>query len=614
MRNIIDKIRQTYDNKSLFHKIRMVICGLVISITFIVLLTSMAFYLHTNRERTGRLAQENTTNAANTIGLAYTTILEHFVETCGTDDFVSDLHILSDPEEAYTYKKSILQSELSSLAGCHYIVNSAILLSGDQTTYYSLYKNTLNVSGDFLSQKELDRISGITWLSKRKSPFLSRDDVIVVVFPVKADGYSSIRLTKGKEKSDAYVMILLDSKRLNTVITNAGADNTNGEFFISNQNGELLNPSDDPAIRKALDRPQRREFLQGLSTQKDNLSSLKTKNVSLYARNLEKSDLYLVNYVENEKISTLFGRSGILILAIALLMIIVLLALSFLLTRYITSPLNTLVNVVTQIGSDSYTKHIHVQTNDEMGQVFRAINSMHDTIQEQMQLIKKEEQEKYSAQVRVLSEQINPHFLYNTLDYVQLEVMNGHNTPAAEMIQYLVEYLRIGLSYGDETITIANEIKHVHSYIKIMNQRFSESIVFMYQIAPGLEKTMILKTILQPLVENSIKHGFSIDSGGVPVASPSIEISFFRHADILNIEITDNGSGFDPQNVEKALQNGEPEDQTRRHVGIHNVYQRLCTYYGRENISFNLSSMPFYKNTIFIHIHLSHQEKDESYI
>ena len=249
-----------------------------------------------------------------------------------------------------------------------------------------------------------------------------------------------------------------------------------------------------------------------------------------------------------------------------------------------------------------------------MGQVFRAINSMHDTIQEQMQLIKKEEQEKYSAQVRVLSEQINPHFLYNTLDYVQLEVMNGHNTPAAEMIQYLVEYLRIGLSYGDETITIANEIKHVHSYIKIMNQRFSESIVFMYQIAPGLEKTMILKTILQPLVENSIKHGFSIDSGGVPVASPSIEIIFFRHADILNIEITGNGSGFDPQNVEKALQNGEPEDQTRRHVGIHNVYQRLCTYYGRENISFNLSSMPFYKNTILIHIHLSHQEKDESYI
>lgn len=602
---MIKKIKIKYDNLTLFSKIRFVICGLALMITFVVLLTSITYYSYISKERLLQSSRVSTGSAVNTIDIAYTDILEHFVAICGTEEFASKLRILSNDEESYTFKKSLLQNELSALSRCNYTVNSALILSGDKETYYSLYRNSLNSSSSsFISNAELSDIDGITWLSERNSPFISSANVIPIVFPVTRSNYSYTEITKSTEEADGYIIILLDSAKLDYSLAISGSNNASEQFFIVTDYGITLNPTSNTHVQGILNDKDTTQFIKTFSSSAENISNIGNANYYLLASKLSKSGLILVNFVNRETLSSIFGTSGIIILITTILLILILLILSFLLARYITRPLNILVGVINKIGHEKYIEHVHFSSNDEMGQLFHAINSMHDTIQTQMELIKQEEAKKYLAEIKLLSEQINPHFLYNTLEYIQLEVLNENPQSASNMIQYLVEYLRIGLSYGDDLIPISNELRHVHSYIKIMNQRFSKSIIFMYQVAPGLEQTLILKTILQPLVENSIKHGFSIDGMGIPIVAPTIEIKFFSVSDMLHIEIVDNGGGFDVKETEKILY-GEDDNRTvNRHVGLNNVYHRLSTYYKKENVSFELSSIPYYNNLILIKVPL----------
>ena len=224
---------------------------------------------------------------------------------------------------------------------------------------------------------------------------------------------------------------------------------------------------------------------------------------------------------------------------------------------------------------------------------------MYTTIQEQMEKIKEDENIRYKTELKLLTEQINPHFLYNTLEEIQLEVKKGDNGTASDMIQYLAEYLRIGLSGGADVITVADELKHAFAYVRIMNQRFRKSILFTRIYDQSMGDRMILKTILQPLIENSIRHGFGIDGGGIAVASPSIEIRFHLEEEKkLIINVSDNGSGFDEEKVIKQMK----KESHTVHIGVGNVYKRLVAYYGAENISVTARSIPYYRNTISIMI------------
>lgn len=600
-------LKQKYQDSSLYSKISTIIWVLAFLITGSIVLTFLLYYNYMVEERTVASARSASQNAVNTINMNYTNIIERFVATCGTEDFVSDLKQLTDPHLSYTAKEGLLQEELAVLMNCNYLVNSALILSGDGEAHFSLYKSPLRSSLlPLADQEELEQIQGIAWLSERKSPFRSTVNVLPIVFPVSITNIALTGISNPSEAPpDAYVVIMLDTARLAQSLAISGESSSSGTFLFLTKEGTPLNTEISQEMQELLSSPDTTDFIQNASESPKGGLLLSKSGYHLIASPLAKSDLILLYSLKQENILSILGDAGLVILIVLFVIVLILLIMSFLMTHYITSPVQTLVQVVGQIGAGTYQEHIAFSTNDEMGELCRAINSMHDTIQQQMAQIKDEEARKYMAEIKLLAEQINPHFLYNTLEYIQLEVISGQAEAASNMIQYLAEYLRIGLSYGDDLITISNELKHVNSYIKIMNQRFQQSISFLYKAEPGLEQHYILKTILQPLVENSIKHGFSIDSSGVPVSSPTIEINFFVKENILSIEVIDNGTGFDTKKVEKILYfDSLPENG--RHVGLHNIYHRLAAYYGRDAISFSLESIPYYRNCILIQLPMEH--------
>ena len=406
------------------------------------------------------------------------------------------------------------------------------------------------------------------------------------------------------------MILYLDCGKLEESLLLNGSGQTSGVFYLMNQSNIALNADDSSEHPRLLGSNDTAAFLNTLreSTQDESFAS--QPGSWLIARKITDTNLILLNLVPRGSLANVLGTAGASLVLIFLVVLVIFFAISLLMTSTITRPVNRLMEVVHQIEENRYTQRIEFQTNDEIGKLNQAINRMYDTIQQQMVRIKEEESEKYLTQIKLLTEQINPHFLYNTLECIQSEVLRGDSQTASSMIQYLAEYLRIGLSYGADLITVTNELRHANAYIKLMNQRFGQSIIFMYQIGPGLNQHLILKTILQPLVENSIRHGFGIDAPGIPILDPTIQVNFSSSEEVLTIEVIDNGSGFDVEEAEKILYASDPE--ALQHVGLHNVYHRLITYYGKDAVEMTLGSIPYYRNTVTIRIPMAVPARAES--
>ena len=593
MKHIVSAASRRFSNLSLLSKIRLVICSLGLAISTITILISLFYYRYSSGEQALASAKRAARTAANTFEVNYYNILERFVFACGTRQFASSLRSLVNSSSDTV---RLVQSELSDLAHCNYLVHSAMILSGDGEQVCTLYTSSLqSPPEDLFSQENLESVKGITLLPRRPSPLRSSVPVIPLLFPLSLSADEYAHLTTDGSAPDGYVILFLDCGKLEESLLISQDRHSDGVYYLMDSRSVPLNADPNQKLPRFLERESTEEFLASLRESSGTESTCTLPDSWLIAIKIRNTDLILLNYVPRVSVLDALGTAGASLLVIFF-------ALSLVLTQTITRPLNRLMEAVYQIEENRYTERLEFDTDDEIGQLNHAINRMYDTIQRQIVRIKEEESEKYLTQIKLLTEQINPHFLYNTLECIQSEVLRGDSQTASSMIQYLAEYLRIGLSYGADLITVNNELRHANAYIKLMNQRFGQSIIFMYQVEPGLNQHMILKTILQPLIENSIRHGFGIDAPGIPILDPTIQVNFLSQGSRLVIEIIDNGSGFDVEEAEKILYAADAE--ALQHVGLHNVYHRLVTFYGKDEVEMSLSSIPYYRNVVMICIPL----------
>lgn len=164
---------------------------------------------------------------------------------------------------------------------------------------------------------------------------------------------------------------------------------------------------------------------------------------------------------------------------------------------------------------------------------------------------------------------------------------------------YADRILYITDRYGNEVIPIGKELTRAKAYIDIMNHRFNRKIDLKLQLNPELHHIYILKSILQPLAENAIRHGFDADD--VPyknILMPIIEIHIFAQTNKLVLEVRDNGRGIDIAKATTALNQEHKINDAHGHVGLNNIYQRLKAYYG--DVSVDFETIPYYRNTVRI--------------
>ncbi len=262
------------------------------------------------------------------------------------------------------------------------------------------------------------------------------------------------------------------------------------------------------------------------------------------------------------------------------------------LTTFLLKPLAKLQALMTKVELNDLTVRYESSYHDEITQVGYKFNSMLQQINTLIEEVTDAEQKKRIAEIQLLQSQINPHFLYNTLNSILWKCEMNETDDACEMIVSLSQMLQLGLNRGIDVTTLEMEMKHVRQYLSLLKKCYQGLFEFSIQVEDdSLLKLPILKLVLQPLVENSILHGFkNMNRGGV------IRIAVRKENNILHIRAEDNGQGLD---AAALMRNITAEDSSAKGYALRNVLHRLRLYYG-EKSAIDITSTPHSQTAVVL--------------
>ncbi len=206
------------------------------------------------------------------------------------------------------------------------------------------------------------------------------------------------------------------------------------------------------------------------------------------------------------------------------------------------------------------------------------INELLSRVRQLIEQVKEEQEKKREAELSLMQEQINPHFLYNTLYSVQQLCELDESKEASAMVLALSNFFRTGLSRGEDVITIDTEINHVKNYLVIQHMKYGDKFEYEIEIAPDIRDCRILKLTLQPLVENALHHGIQNQAG-----KGMITITGKREGGRILFEVRDTGAGMARERLEQVKKSmNQEEGYSQVSFGLRNVYSRLMLYYDGE--------------------------------
>lgn len=241
-------------------------------------------------------------------------------------------------------------------------------------------------------------------------------------------------------------------------------------------------------------------------------------------------------------------------------------------------PIQVLAQAAGRISEGDLDARADVDSRDEIAVLADRFNDMAGNIQTLVVKVREDEQKMRKADLRLLQEQINPHFLYNTLDNIVWLIEGNEPDEAVEMVITLSEFFRLVLSKGKEFITIRQEEQHISSYLQIQGKRYHDILDYHIYIDPEIYEYQIPKLTLQPLVENALYHGIKYKrSRGM------IEITGTKEGENLYLTVADDGVGMDEDELKKLEKEiSRPCKETESGFGLANVNERIRMYFGSE--------------------------------
>lgn len=280
----------------------------------------------------------------------------------------------------------------------------------------------------------------------------------------------------------------------------------------------------------------------------------------------------IVSVVSEKKLFGIISDINRFVLNIEIIISIIAVFLALYISFNITKPLAKLKNKLDLIGKGKPSLLFSENANDEIQALEQSFNNMVLRIEELIQKNNAEKEKQRELELTALQAQINPHFVYNTLDAIAWIAKLKKQGDIERMVMALATFFRISLHKGEKFITLSEEIQLVESFVIIEQLRFPDKVEITYDIPEDMKNCLILKIILQPLVENAIKHGISNKEG-----KGHIRITGYRIGNDLKLEVHDDGVGFnfdaaDAQNVHKHIQQSG--------YGLRNVDERIKLEYG----------------------------------
>lgn len=301
---------------------------------------------------------------------------------------------------------------------------------------------------------------------------------------------------------------------------------------------------------------------------------------------------------DSREANNIYVMTAIVLVAIAMI-------LSSFIARSITLPIQKLRDSMKKVQEGDFkAADVVIPSQNEIGSLTTSFNAMTHRIEELMEENVKEQEQKRKIELKALQSQINPHFLYNTLDSIIWMAEGKKYEDVVLMTASLARLLRQSISNEDETVLIGQEIQYVKSYLTIQKMRYKDKLEFEINVDPFINSVHIVKLVLQPIVENAIYHGLKYkESKGL------LTVTGYQKNQNAVIEITDDGVGMDEETLNHIFEKHKVNYRSNG-VGVYNVQKRLCMYYGKE-YGLHYESEPGHGTTVTVTIPMEQEEQHE---
>lgn len=353
-----------------------------------------------------------------------------------------------------------------------------------------------------------------------------------------------------------------------------GIVDANEKICFTNAVQEMNREEEINSLLKKLDEENGNEMI---------LSGEKISGGILSAYRQKETGLTVFSFVPNRVLNQDMRQIIFVLAGIYFVVAVVAIILSLYFSERFTKPIQTINKAMTGFNGNDFKRIQELHTNTELDQIGHSYNEMLRNIEVLLAEIKTQQKELRTSEMNMLISQINPHFMYNTLDTIYMLARLNKEETTMKMIQALSKYLRLSLSKGNDIVTVEDELENVKSYMEIQQIRNANLFVYDIECRVDAKDKWVLKLILQPLVENAIKYGFcDIFEGGI------IRISVEENDQRLILKVYNNGSSMEEEMCEKVNRFNElPLSEIRESFpnhdhgyGLVNIITRLRLKYG----------------------------------
>ena len=547
-------------------KILLLVTVSILIVTLTVAGVSLTFSIASMKEQSVELLQMQN----NTVAESFKGSMDSYKEiVLGTimDDSVQNYCRQVQKNELKTADIDAVYSKLENLNNMYESLNFAAIVSSDYKSYYYRGKGSLSVT----------QFEEVYPQAYERSKYAQKGTLKV---SYNNDYYNDYY--KGNRYTLSLYYPLYDTRK------------------VSDARGLLCMNFDDPAVQRMLavgdssaetrvvdtggmillsnDKEETGRYVNYIDEMEKGIQIF-TKNGNMYVcQKIKNWNYYVVSSISFYKLM----ESGFHIMVVVILvLIIVLIIVSIIiraLVRKMYQPLNKVVSNMDYVATGSLRTRINV---DNMGEDFAKLaigfNSMMDEIEVLMEQVKLEQHQLEQIRFNALQSQIQPHFLYNTLDSITWMIEGERNDEAVFMISQLARLFRISLSKGHTIISIKDELQHAQSYMNIQKVRYKNKFQISFDIAPDILDCCIVKLILQPILENAINYGVrEMDDCGEIIVRGS------RQKDEILLTVTDNGMGIPEEEVEFLLTDTKRVHKKGSGVGLVNVNNRIKILFGEQ--------------------------------
>ena len=464
-------------------------------------------------------------------------------------------NISEDQESTDQFFKSLFQIKSEVASVTTYDMNGRLLNAWSDGKILKEHINENLSYDENLSQKmHTDRLN----ITKPHVETLFRDYYPWVV---------TISQYKENEKGER-IQVAMDVKFSNIAKYVDGVGiGQHGYCYIADENGNIIYHPQQQLIYAGLKKENYTDYSDGTHTE---------SNVIYSVKSLERSDWKIVGVCFADEMITNKVEAlakNLIIISIGVLFVTILAGGIF--SKLFSKPANDLAKAMQKFENNT-DKFVFepIEGTAEITSLTESFEHMVLQIQELVEKVRQEEISLRKTELKALQAQINPHFLYNTLDAIAWMCEEERHKDAVEMVNALARLFRISISRGHELISIEKEIEHAKSYLKIQNFRYKNQFTYDFEVDDTCLSYLCNKITLQPIIENAIYHGIDrmVDEG-------RIEIRIFPDHEKIVFEVEDNGVGMTEEQCQEILQKDSGD---KAGIGIKNVNDRIKIYFGEE--------------------------------